>query len=107
MLQLTSLLPALFAIQFQRRTTTTSLFEASGETGETFSQNDGRVIKKHKPMVVTAENVKGITMRNKGRPPAIGQVVDEMRQVPDTPSAILEGGQTGNANETGKLRIAG
>ena len=38
-------------------------------------------IKKHKPMVVIAENVKGITMRNKGSPPVIGQVVDEDMEV--------------------------
>ena len=62
-----------------RHTYSNCIQEASGETGETFS---GMLayIKKHKPMVVIAENVKGITMKNKGSPPVIGQVVDEMRQ---------------------------
>lgn len=62
-----------------RHTYSNCIEEASGETGETFSGMMS-YIKKHKPMVVIAENVKGITMRNKGSPPVIGQVVDEMRQ---------------------------
>ncbi len=62
-----------------RHTYSNCIQEASGETGETFSGMMG-YIKKHKPMVVIAENVRGITMRNKGSPPVIGQVVDEMRQ---------------------------
>ncbi|CAK8986137.1 unnamed protein product [Durusdinium trenchii] len=53
--------------------------EGSGETGETFS---GMMdyIKKHTPLVVIAENVKGITTKNDGNPPVILQVVDAMKK---------------------------
>eukprot|EP00438_Fugacium_kawagutii_P018068 Skav221813 [mRNA] locus=scaffold2435:174634:175245:- [translate_table: standard] len=53
--------------------------EGTGSTGETFSGMMDYV-KKHKPRVVIAENVKGITTRNDGQPPVINQVADAMKK---------------------------
>ena len=51
----------------------------AGETGETFSGMMG-YIRKHQPLVVIAENVRGITCCNKGQPPVIEHVADAMKR---------------------------
>ena len=51
----------------------------AGETGETFSGMMGYV-RKQRPLVVIAENVRGITCHNKGQPPVIEHVAEAMKR---------------------------
>lgn len=63
----------------ERKAFKNCITEGTGSTGETFSGMMDYV-KKHRPRVVIAENVKGITMRNDGQPPVINQVADAMKK---------------------------
>eukprot|EP00490_Sorites_sp_Unknown_P017646 CAMPEP_0114659822 /NCGR_PEP_ID=MMETSP0191-20121206/18606_1 /TAXON_ID=126664 /ORGANISM="Sorites sp." /LENGTH=382 /DNA_ID=CAMNT_0001886177 /DNA_START=47 /DNA_END=1195 /DNA_ORIENTATION=- len=63
----------------ERKTYKNCIDDATGETGETFSGMMSYV-RKHCPMVVIAENVKGITQRIDGEDPVILQVADTMKR---------------------------
>lgn len=54
--------------------------EASGKTGETFDGVMGYVAK-FKPSIVICENVKGLTIRNKGEEPVINHVKASFKKV--------------------------